>query len=457
MSNLNLFNDTDNNNIINSNNDNFRNIVINKKDKKGNKKRQINFSNDTLNQNIGINILKDDYEIKIDDTNIVYSEMIANDESSNISETDIELKNEINNELEDIVEIDKIPENSILVLDEVDNTTVAHTIVDNTTVDNTTVDNTTVDNTTVDNTTVDNTTVDNTTVDNTTVDNTTVDNIDNTSYSSINVQSSNTIKVDVIDDKVEYNNLFTMITTQYDTCKDELNSMLFKYKKELIDNHDNKSININIMDNRLTLSEIKIKNLEDFFCMDLTIPFNEYNGSCSIVYANDVITKYDIVELHYAHNKFTIKPISYNNNNFYGIALNNANAGEKVNVLIKGICRVRINNIITLPLMKHINGKTIMLQDQKKNYILQQMSLNINNGDLLIPMKIADDLIAGPSSIYAQFNNNTSTCMIPFKNIIFNNMSLSFSASHNNKSSVGLRFAYVLDNTIVDNTILVSI
>ena len=191
--------------------------------------------------------------------------------------------------------------------------------------------------------------------------------------------------------------------------------------------------------------------------MDLTIPFNEYNGSCSIVYANDVIAKYDIVELHYAHNKFTIKPISYNNNNFYGIALNNANAGEKVNVLIRGICRVRINNIITLPLMKHINGKTIMLQDQKKNYILQQMSLNINNGDLLIPMKIADDLIAGPSSIYAQFNNNTATCMIPFKNIIFNNMSLSFSASHNNKSSVGLRFAYVLDNTIVDNTILVSI
>ena len=122
MSNLNLFNDTDNNNIINSNNDNFRNIVINKKDKKGNKKRQINFSNDTMNQNIGINILKDDYEIKIDDTNIVYSEMIANDESSNISETEIELKNEINNELEDIVEIDKIPENSILVLDEVDNT-----------------------------------------------------------------------------------------------------------------------------------------------------------------------------------------------------------------------------------------------------------------------------------------------------------------------------------------------
>ena len=425
MSNLNLFNDTDNN-IINSNNDNFRNIVINKKDKKGNKKRQINFSNDTMNQNIGINILKDDYEIKIDDTNIVYSEMITNDESSNISETELELKNEINNELDEIVE----ESTSNLVGESTSNLVGESTsnLVEEST--SNLVEESTSN---------------------------LVENIYVISCEPINIQSDNTIKVDIMDDKVEYLDLLTTINKEYETYMHQLNNNFDKYKQELINNYDNKLINMNAMNNRLSQTEIKIKNVEDIFSMDLTNPFNEYNGSCSIVYADDVIAKYDILELQYANNKFTVKPISYSNNNFYGIALNSANNGEKVNVLIKGICRVRINNIVTLPLMKHINGKTIMLQDQKKNYILQQMTININKGDLLIPMKIADDLIAGASSMYAQFNNNTATCMIPYKNIIFNNMSLSFSASHNTKNPVGLRFAYVLDNRIVDNTILVSI
>jgi len=440
MSNLNLFNDTDNN-IINSNNDNFRNIVINKKDKKGNKKRQINFSNDTMNQNIGINILKDDYEIKIDDNNIIYSDMVKNDESSNISEQELESKTEINYELE------KIAENSILVLHEVNNTLVEDTTTD-------LVEDTTTD-------LVEDTTTD--LVEDTTsnlVEDTTsnlVEEVDVTPCNEINITMDNTSKVDIMDDKVEYLNLIRMISNDYEEYRNQLNNNLDKYKQELINNYDNRLINMSIIDSRLSQTEIKIKNVEDFLIMDLTMPFNEYNGTCSIVYADEVITKYDIVELQYNNNKFTIKPLSCNNNNFYGIALNSANNGEKVNVLIKGICRVRINNTITLPLMKHINGKTIMLQDQKKNYILQQMTLTINKGDLLIPMKIADDLIAGPASIYAQFNNITNTCMIPYKNIIFNNMSLSFSAINNNKSSVGLRYAYILDNRIIDNTILVSI
>jgi hypothetical protein len=85
------------------------------------------------------------------------------------------------------------------------------------------------------------------------------------------------------------------------------------------------------------------------------------------------------------------------------------------------------------------------------------MLININNGDLLIPIQSNDDLICGPKSMCTQFNNIECSQMIPFKNIIFNNINSTYNLSINNKPSIGLRFAYVLDPKIKDNTILVRI
>jgi hypothetical protein len=107
--------------------------------------------------------------------------------------------------------------------------------------------------------------------------------------------------------------------------------------------------------------------------------------------------------------------------------------------------------------MKCINGKLVLLKDQKNNVLLQQMTLNISSGDPIIPSKNIDDLILGPTSMYTQFNNVEGSYMIPYKNILFNNISSLYSISNNTKTSVGLRFAYVLDPEIKDNTILVRI
>ena len=139
------------------------------------------------------------------------------------------------------------------------------------------------------------------------------------------------------------------------------------------------------------------------------------------------------------------------------MALQSANKHNKVQVLTNGICRVNIYNNITLPVMKCINGKLIILRDQKNNIVLQQLLLNISAGDIVIPAKNIDDLIAGPTSMYSQFNNIEDCCMIPYKNILFNNLTSVYSFSNNTKTPIGLRFAYVLDPEIKDNTILVRI
>ena len=107
--------------------------------------------------------------------------------------------------------------------------------------------------------------------------------------------------------------------------------------------------------------------------------------------------------------------------------------------------------------MKCINGKLVMLRDQKNNIVYKQLPININTGDILITMKNNDDLIAGPNSMYSQFNNIKGTYMIPYKNILFNNFSSLYSLTDNTKTSVGLRFVHVLDTQIIDNTILVRI
>jgi hypothetical protein len=100
-----------------------------------------------------------------------------------------------------------------------------------------------------------------------------------------------------------------------------------------------------------------------------------------------------------------------------------------------------------------------MLKDQRNNNILNKISLNINKDDILIPMSIKEDSITGPNSIYASFNqiDKSSTYMIPYKNIIFNNINSNYIVKNDEKYHVGLRHAYVIDNTVIDNTILVKI
>ena len=51
------------------------------------------------------------------------------------------------------------------------------------------------------------------------------------------------------------------------------------------------------------------------------------------MYAGSDIEKNDIVEIYYENNTVFVRPVSPNNNNFYGIALQSAVTCSKVQVL----------------------------------------------------------------------------------------------------------------------------
>jgi len=329
------------NDSIDSDNDNCRNIIINKKDKKGNKKRQITIINDNHNDNIGINVLKDDYDINVK-VEAVLEELI----SSNVS----------------IVVEEKCLEKQDIVVEE--------------------------------------------------------------------------------------------------TCVEKQDIVVEEKCVEKIQVNADYLLNSNdIIEHKLSINDLKTEKekIEEPLILDLTLPFTEHSGQICLVYAGTDIAKYDIVEIFYIDDNISVRPVSPTNNNFYGIAIHAAVKNSKVCVLTSGICRVKLYNNIRLPLMKFLNGNFNMMRDQKNNIIFQQMQININNGDLLIPMQSNDDLICGPKSMCAQFNNIECGQMIPFKNIIFNNINSTYSLSINSKVSIGLRFAYVLDPEIKDNTILVRI
>ena len=424
-------------NNINSSNDTnteyVRNIIINKKDKKGNKKRQINFLTDHSNQNIGINILKDDYDIKIENKSENLEPELEDNYDENVS-SEIETveynKPELleisNSTSHNIIDLPNQSETQIIEENNATSDLVAETGIVNV---------------------------------NTEENNATSDLVTETGIVNVNTEEPNNtnnhknLRIDA-----DISNETPENKSQYDTFANfehHINCNFANFKQYLHNSDENRLINFNIMEQRVSMNELKIKDFENRFCTDFTN--NQYNGLSYIVYAGSDIEKNDIVEIYYENNTVFVRPVSPNNNNFYGIALQSAVTGSKVQVLTNGICRVKLYNNITLPLMKCINGKLIMLRDQKNNIVYKQLPININTGDILITMKNNDDLIAGPNSMYSQFNNIKGTYMIPYKNILFNNFSSLYSLTDNTKTSVGLRFVHVLDSQIIDNTILVRI
>jgi hypothetical protein len=463
MNNSNSTNETDNENV--------RNIVINKKDKKGFKKRQMNISTDNSNQTIGINILKDDYDIKIEEKTVenvasdTAPEMLENAEEETVQvepvaeepvaepvaepvsepvaepvaeEPVAEVVAEVVAEAvaEAVAEVvaEPVDEPVAEVVAEVVAEPVAEVVAE-------VVAEPVAE----------------------AVDEPVVEVVAEAVAEPV-VEPVAEVVAEVVAEPVAqdisaqhatlgrnppfdtFENFSEFIFTNLQNFKDDLNT-----------NYENKLINFNIMEQRLSMNEIKTKEAEERFHMDTTLPSNEHNGLSYIVYAGANIEKNDIVEIYYENSNIFVRPVSANNNNFYGVALESAVKDTKVQVLTNGICRVKIYNNITIPVMKCINGKLVLLKDQKNNVLLQQMTLNISSGDPIIPSKNIDDLILGPTSMYSQFNNVDGTYMIPYKNILFNNISSLYSISNNTKTSVGLRFAYVLDPEIKDNTILVRI
>ena len=264
----------------------------------------------------------------------------------------------------------------------------------------------------------------------------------------INVLKDNYLKnEDVLEEPISRNASIDVLENTVENTVEKQETLV---KDDIINSND-------IIQHQFSATDFKTEKIEQPLIFDLTLPFTEHIGQTYLVYAGEDIEKYDIVEIFYVDGILSVRPVSASNNNFYGVAIHSAVKNSKVSVLTSGICRVKLYNNIKLPVMKFFNGKFNIIRDQKNNVIFQEMPININNGDLLIPMGSNDDLICGPKSICTQFNTIESTYMIPFKNIIFNNINSNYSLSINTKVSIGLRFAYVLDPEIKENTILVRI
>ena len=420
MNNINSSNDLDNENV--------RNIIINKKDKKGNKKRQINFLTDNNSQSIGINILKDDCDLKNEDIGAkLESELDETCNETGVSEVNTtdyinpEILEISNSTSENIIELvnqqDEDNKECGVVLTETDTVTQqaeqASTHAEAIPI---------------------------------IIPETPQNIINNTHQEVVSNQYCENIKPLPKHPFDTFENF-----AEYIYCNFE------NYKQYMNNTYENKLINLNIVEHRLGLHELKAKEFEERICTDITQKCHDYKGLSYIVYAGVNIEKDDIVEIYYENDNIFVRPVSPNNNNFYGIALHTATKDTKVQVLTSGICRVKLFNNIVLPIMKCINGKLVMLRDQKNNVLIQQTNINIISGDLLIPMKNNDDIISGQTSIYSQFNNTNFSCMIPYKNVLFNNITALYTITNCTKTSPGLRFAYVLDPVIKDNTILVRI
>ena len=410
-------NESNNDNELSNSNESVRNIIINKKkDKKGNKKRHLNLSN---NSNLGLNILKENYDLKIE-----------NNESS----VEENLKTYQNNvhEQKNTDDFSHVENNSMSNKDDI-----CLKCCDNISLDNTENDTHTQDNNDThtqdknDTHTQDNN--DTHTQDNN--DTHTQDKNDTHTRDNNDTQKQDIVNSNVIND------------TNSDCCKTKINSNIIEIFNQPVCNQLSKVYEISNVKNTIEESNV----------IDITNKVQDFNGQFVLVYAETDINQNDIVEINSNDNKLYVRPLSSNNNNFYGIAVHAAEKNSKVKILTNGICRIKLYNNIKLPIVRLVNGKFIMMRDQKNNVYTQNMSINVNVGDILIPMKNDDDLICGPKSVLSMYNPICGSHMIPYKNIIFNNNNCNYNISMNNKISIGMRFAYVISSDIKDDTIFVRI
>jgi hypothetical protein len=449
MSYINSSNDT--------NNENVRNIVISKKDKKGNKKRQINFTTNNSNQNVGINILKDDYDIKIEDNSVENAELEGQHQECDNPEF-IEISSSVSDNQVDLSL--KLEENITELVNEneqaVDNSETTDLIANNEPDQEIPIDNLNSEHQLETDETVQKVETDEKDETAETVQKVETVETDET-VETEDLPMNNINEVSSYANSLNPTNIRNPSFDTLENFSNYINTNLENFKLYINTCYENKLINFNIMEQRLSMDEIKTKELEEQIFTDTTVSRNQYNGITYLAYAGVDIVKYDIVEIYYENNIMLVRPVSPSNNNFFGIAVNSARKNSKIHILTSGICRVKLYNNIKLPIMKCMNGKLIMLRDQLNNIVFQDTTINITYGDLLIPMKTNDDLITGNTSMYASYNNSDQSCMIPYKNITFNNITNLFYLTNNIKNLPGLRFAHVLDPEIINNTILVRI
>jgi hypothetical protein len=189
---------------------------------------------------------------------------------------------------------------------------------------------------------------------------------------------------------------------------------------------------------------------------DLT-NFNDYSGVISKVFAGENVGKYDVVELYYDNGGFCVRPVnSETTSNFYGIAVSNNFKGEVANILTSGITRAKFYSNINLPIIRRGPYGNIILKDNLGNPSLQNINLPINNGDVLVCAGTKNDFICGKNTPYSKFNSMYGK-FIPYKTLLFNQVNYQYNLMDIEKFIPGIKFAYILDTNIVDDTILVKI
>lgn len=153
-------------------------------------------------------------------------------------------------------------------------------------------------------------------------------------------------------------------------------------------------------------------------------------GIRAIVWAGEVITQYQGVEVFILDNKTYVRPFSsLSNSPFFGIAQHDANIGEDVTITTSGITKIQISKTINLPYLIRSGNQCVFAKNPKNGTIATQItSIPINTNDILVGYGTSIDTLSGPSSVIYNVNksNNTAGRFIVYKKILINQSQCKF-------------------------------
>ena len=153
-------------------------------------------------------------------------------------------------------------------------------------------------------------------------------------------------------------------------------------------------------------------------------------GIRAIVWAGEVITQYQGVEVFILDNQTYVRPFSsLSNSPFFGVAQHDANIGEDVAITTSGITKIRVSKTINLPYLIRSGNQCAFAKNQKNGVIVTQItSVPINANDILVGYGTTSDTLTGPTSIIYSVNksNNTVGCFTAYKKILINQSQCKF-------------------------------
>ena len=179
------------------------------------------------------------------------------------------------------------------------------------------------------------------------------------------------------------------------------------------------------------------------------------------VYASEDLKKYDVVEVFSdtTDNIIKVRKVSSKTTfNFFGVVMDDyCIAGSKCNILTSGVTRARVVSTIKLPNITRSSANRVgVMRDNNGNVLTWQTPVVYAKDDLLVSCNSKHDYIVGKGTVAHEYNNRLPDgSLILYKSLVLNPINGQFAVNHIDKTVNGLRFATVLDPTILDDTILV--